>query len=131
MSSGLSVKLPLTLSSVFGAYNLNTTFEELAKQNLKMLILTSPGERIMDPSFGVGLMGYLFEMNSASTYAEISARIQSQVNKYLDYIRIDDIQYQIPENNPDLYPQNLSVSIFFTIIPLQMSTVLQIDANNN
>lgn len=85
----------------------------------------------MDPSFGVGLMGYLFEMNSASTYAEISARIQSQVNKYLDYIRIDDIQYQIPENNPDLYPQNLSVSIFFTIIPLQMSTALQIDANNN
>ena len=131
MSSGLSVKLPLTLSSVFGAYNLNTTFEELAKQNLKMLIITSPGERIMDPSFGVGLMGYLFEMNTTTTYAEISARIQSQVNKYLDYIRIDDIQYQIPENNPDLYPQNLSVSIFFTIIPLQLSTALQIDANNN
>ncbi len=131
MSSGLSVKLPLTLSSVFGAYNLNTTFEELAKQNLKMLVLTAPGERIMDPNFGVGLKGYLFEMNMPGTYAEISSRIQSQVSQYLDYIRIDDIQYQIPEDNPDLYPQNLSVSIFFTIIPLQLSTALQIDANNN
>ena len=117
MSSGLSVKLPLTLSSVFGAYNLNTTFEELARQNLKMLVLTAPGERIMDPDFGVGLKGYLFEMNMPGTYAEISSRIQSQVSQYLDYIRIDDIQYQIPEDNPDLYPQNLSVSIFFTIIP--------------
>ena len=131
MSSGLSVKLPLTLSSVFGAYNLNTTFEELARQNLKMLVLTAPGERIMDPNFGVGLKGYLFEMNMPGTYAEISSRIQSQVSQYLDYIRIDDIQYQIPEDNPDLYPQNLSVSIFFTIIPLQLSTALQIDANNN
>ena len=131
MSSGLSVKLPLTLSSVFGAYNLNTTFEELAKQNLKMLVLTAPGERIMDPNFGVGLKGYLFEMNMSTTYAEISSRIQSQVSQYLDYIRIDDIQYQIPEDNIDLYPQNLSVSIFFTIIPLQLSTALQIDANNN
>ena len=131
MSSGLSVKLPLTLSSVFGAYNLNTTFEELAKQNLKMLVLTAPGERIMDPNFGVGLKGYLFEMNMPSTYAQISSRIESQVSQYLDYIRIDDIQYQIPEDNPDLYPQNLSVSIFFTIIPLQLSTALQIDANNN
>lgn len=131
MSSGLSVKLPLTLSSVFGAYNLNTTFEELAKQNLKMLVLTAPGERIMDPNFGVGLKGYLFEMNTTSTYAQISSRIESQVSQYLDYIRIDDIQYQIPEDNPDLYPQNLSVSIFFTIIPLQLSTALQIDANNN
>ena len=131
MSSGLSVKLPLTLSSVFGAYNLNTTFEELARQNLKMLVLTAPGERIMDPNFGVGLKGYLFEMNMPSTYAQISSRIESQVGQYLDYIRIDDIQYQIPEDNPDLYPQNLSVSIFFTIIPLQLSTALQIDANNN
>ena len=131
MSSGLSVKLPLTLSSVFGAYNLNTTFEELAKQNLKMLVLTAPGERIMDPNFGVGLKGYLFEMNMPSTYAQISSRIESQVGQYLDYIRIDDIKYQIPEDNPDLYPQNLSVSIFFTIIPLQLSTALQIDANNN
>ncbi len=131
MSSGLSVKLPLTLSSVFGAYNLNTTFEELAKQNLKMLVLTAPGERIMDPNFGVGLKGYLFEMNMPSTYEQISSRIESQVGQYLDYIRIDDIQYQIPEDNPDLYPQNLSVSIFFTIIPLQLSTALQIDANNN
>ena len=131
MSSGLSVKLPLTLSSVFGAYNLNTTFEELAKQNLKMLVLTAPGERIMDPNFGVGLKGYLFEMNTTSTYPQISSRIESQVSQYLDYIRIDDIQYQIPEDNPDLYPQNLSVSIFFTIIPLQLSTALQIDANNN
>jgi len=131
MSSGLSVKLPLTLSSVFGAYNLNTTFEELARQNLKMLVLTAPGERIMDPNFGVGLKGYLFEMNTTSTYAQISSRIESQVSQYLDYIRIDDIQYQIPEDNPDLYPQNLSVSIFFTIIPLQLSTALQIDANNN
>jgi len=55
MPSGLSPKLPLTVSEVFGPYNLNTNFEDLAKQNLKMLILTIPGERIMDPNFGVGL----------------------------------------------------------------------------
>ena len=46
MASGLSPKLPLTVSDVFGPYNLNTTFDELAKQNLKMLVLTNPGERI-------------------------------------------------------------------------------------
>ena len=53
--SGLSVALPLSVSDVFGPYDLNTTFQDLAQQNLKMLILTIPGERIMYPDFGVGL----------------------------------------------------------------------------
>ena len=32
-------------------------------------------------------------------------------------------------NNPDLFPNNLSVSISFTILPLQRTTTLQIDIN--
>ena len=129
MPSGLSPKLPLTVSEVFGPYNLNTNFEDLAKQNLKMLILTIPGERIMDPNFGVGLRRYLFELNDSNTYSNISSRIREQTQRYLRYIRIDDIQFQIPEDNPDIFSHNLSVSILFTILPLQRSTALQIDVD--
>ena len=131
MSSGLSVALPLTIDSVFGPYNLNTTFDRLATQNLKMLVLTIPGERMMDPAFGVGLRQYLFEFNGQDTYAQIASAIQQQVQKYLPYIQINDIKFKIPEENPDLYPHNLSVSIFFTIVPLQMNTAVQIDVDNN
>ena len=129
MSSGLSVALPLTTSAVFGAYNLNTTFEQLAIQNLKMLILTNPGERMMDPEFGVGIRNFLFELNINTTYAAITTAVQTQVQKYLSYISINDIQYSIPENNPDLFPNDLSMTIRFTIVPLQKSTVLQIQQN--
>ena len=129
MASGLSPQLPLVVSEVFGAYNLNTNFEELAKQNLKMLILTIPGERVMDPEFGVGLRKYLFELNDTNTYTNIELRIREQVQRYLSYIQIDNIDFQIPEGNPDLFPHNLSVSISFTILPLQLSTLLQIDVD--
>jgi phage baseplate assembly protein W len=129
MSSGLSPKLPLVVDEVFGAYNLNTTFEDLAKQNLKMLILTVPGERIMIPEYGVGLKRYLFELNDKNTYDNIQSRIIEQTSRYLDYIQIDDIRFQIPEGNPDLFPNNLSISISFTILPLQRTTTLQIDIN--
>ncbi len=129
MASGLSPKLPLVVSEVFGPYDLNTNFEDLAKQNLKMLILTIPGERIMDLRFGVGLKAYLFEQNNSNTYTTIESKIREQVRRYLKYIQIDDIRFQIPEQNPDLYPHNLSVSISFTILPLQLSTLLQIDVD--
>ena len=129
MSSGLSVALPLTLSDVFGAYNLNTTFGQLATQNLKMLLLTNPGERMMDPGFGVGIRAFLINSNTPDTYANITTAIQRQVDKYLPYIQIDNIQYTTPENNPDLFPNSLNVIINFTIVPLQQSVVLQIQQN--
>ena len=130
MSSGLSVMLPLTTSTVFGAYNLNTSFQQLAKQNLKMLVLTIPGERIMDPNFGVGLRKYLFELNNTTTYSAISSKILGQVRIYLSYLRIDDIQFGIPENNPDLYPYSLNVSIDFTIKPLNLTETLNLSVGD-
>ena len=75
MASGLAVKLPLTVDKQFGPYGLITDYAELVKQNFKMLILTIPGERIMNPDFGIGLKKYLFEMDTHSTYAEINDRI--------------------------------------------------------
>jgi phage baseplate assembly protein W len=53
--SGISPKLPLANNKVDGAYELNKTIKQSVNQNLKNLILTNPGERIMDPLFGVGL----------------------------------------------------------------------------
>jgi hypothetical protein len=130
MASGLSPKLPLTVSDVFGPYNLNTTFDELAKQNLKMLVLTNPGERIMNPRFGVGIRKFLFEFNGAETYSRISSAIQQQTSIYLPYIRIDNVDYGVPENNPELFPHDLRVSITFTIIPLQQRATVEIQLDN-
>ena len=54
MAEGLGVKIPLFVDSIDGAYGLSKDMEELAQQNLKTIILTSPGENISDPNYGVG-----------------------------------------------------------------------------
>ena len=58
--SSIGIKLPLAYSSLDG-FQMIKTIRQMAKQNFKMLILTNPGERIMEPNFGVGLSRYLFE----------------------------------------------------------------------
>ena len=131
MSSGLSVMLPLTVSEVFGAYNLNTNFAQLATQNLKMLLLTNPGERIMNPQFGVGIRRFFFEANDHSTYNQITERIFSQVGTYMKFLRVDDISYNYVEDNPDLYPHVVAITLQYTIIPLQISTSVLIPVNSN
>ena len=87
---GLSPKLPLALNSIDGI-GLNKTFTEVAKQNLKMVLLTNPGERIMDPGFGVGILSFLFENNINQVTTNIRDTINSQVQEYLPYISIDEI----------------------------------------
>lgn len=130
MASGLAPQLPLVFSSVFGPYNLITDHLSLAKQNLKMLVLTSPGERMMDINFGVGLRNYLFEQDETSLYSEINTAIREQVATYLPYIEIQSIDFTVPENNRDLFPNTLKVKINFRVIPLQILSSIQIEVDN-
>ena len=99
--AGFPPKLPLTLD-VDDGYALTKDLKELAKQNFKNLVLTSPGERIMDPEFGVGIRSYLFENNSVQTQGRIDARVRSQVQKYLPYINIESIQFDNIDVNPNV-----------------------------
>ena len=68
--SSLSVELPLTISSIDG-FTMIKDIKRLVSQNLKMLLLTVPGERVMEPEFGVGLKRYLFQNFTQATYSEI------------------------------------------------------------
>lgn len=127
MSSGLSPMLPLEVDATFGAYNLITNYEMLANQNLKMLLLTSPGERVMDTAFGVGLRRTLFEDNSTATYSTLDSKIREQVNRYLPFLRVEKIDFLIPEGNPDLFPHTVNLKIYYEIVPLSSFAMLEID----
>lgn len=96
MAEGLGVRLPLFVDKIDGAYGLHKDVESLAQQNLKTIILTSPGERIMFPNFGVGVRNYLFEQNIAGTQQTIKTAIQEQVARYASYITIDEILVNSP-----------------------------------
>jgi len=97
MAEGISVALPLSVTTADGAYGLHKDLESMAEQNLKMVILTNPGERIMQPDFGAGVRRLLFEPATPNTVIEIRSRVEQQVSKYLPYIDLLELQAYIPE----------------------------------
>ena len=123
MSKILAPKLPLTLGSDT-QYEMINNYTKLALQNLKMLVLTIPGERVMDTNFGVGLSTFLFELNNMSTRNSISAKIQEQVSEYLPYIEILNIMYHSSLEDPTVSEHFLSIKIEFNIIPVGINTSL-------
>ena len=130
MSEGLSPKLPLTLDASDG-YGLNKTYKEMVKQNMKMIILTAPGERIMDPLFGVGLRNYLFEQNEPSVYGEIEAKIRAQVNKYLGFVEILRIDFSPEDINPAVVKNVLYIKLTYRIMPLDSIDGLELSVRGD
>ena len=127
MTTGLAPLLPLRSSR----FHLIQTYEDLVLQNLKMLILTSPGERMMDVNFGVGLKRFLFERNDQSTYQAIISKVTEQVGQYMPFVELQKIDFTTPENDPDRFPNYVRMSVTFKIIPLQVTGLLQLDTNTD
>jgi phage baseplate assembly protein W len=127
--AGISVKLPLSIDESDGAYALHKELEQVVKQNLKMLLLTIPGERIMNPEFGVGIPQFLFEQNTIETQKKISTRLQNQVARYLPFIEIMDLYTGPPQN--ELMEQNsLKITIKYFVPAISKEDYLSISIPN-
>lgn len=126
----LSPKLPLTYDEQTG-YRMNTGFVELILQNLKMLVLTNPGERIMEPEFGVGLKRYLFEQNVEQVHGEIHAKIKRQVARYMPTIEVTNIEFLTADGSNSLPDNHLHIVVSFYIKPLERSSRLDLTFDSN
>lgn len=127
---GLSPKLPLTTDYTDG-HALNKTHKAMVNQNFKMLLLTIPGERIMDPRFGVGLKTFLFEQNNLSTQGAISAKINEQLGLYMPYLEIVNLDFQNAETDPDIGDNYLHIRIEYYIEPLEVLDIVDLTYDSN
>ena len=123
---GLAPKLPITRDYEDGI-TLIKDHVEMVKQNVKMILLTAPGERIMEPDFGVGLMSFLFENNNLQTQSVIESRIKDQINTYMPYIEILELNFENTDVNPEISENYLSIRMEYFIEPLEEVDVIDLD----
>jgi phage baseplate assembly protein W len=91
----VAVGITLPFSQTNGRlFNLSYSTEEQALSNLKNLILTRQGERIMQPLFGTNLQDSLFEQNDDLLKSSIRDSIQDAVEFWLPYIAISELKVE-------------------------------------
>ena len=86
----IGVKVPFIKKGVF---QFNYTTKDQIKSNLINLLLTSPGERYHEPTYGVGLRDILFESNSTTNQkiSSLKARIDQNVSFHIPQIEITNL----------------------------------------
>ena len=118
--SSIGIKVPITYDSGDG-FTMLKTLDDTIKQNLKMLILTNPGERVMEPEFGVGIKQYLFSNFSEDISSQITTKIKSQVQRYMPSVVIHNILFF--NSNPDT--NSLSFAIQYYVPDIGLSDLLE------
>jgi phage baseplate assembly protein W len=113
-----------------GIFSVNYTTLTQAKDNLKNLILTKKGERIMNSEFGCDVWKVLFEpLDGALIETSIENSIVEAVSIWLPYLNIDVIVFEYNEN--DIDDHRISLDIKFSLISNpNLSESVQINVNN-
>jgi uncharacterized protein len=84
----IGVSLPFNASGVF---NSTYTTKDQIKSNLINLLLTSKGERVMNPNFGCDLKKFLFEGITDNNVDTLRNDIVSSVSLYIPEVTITNI----------------------------------------
>ena len=126
MSVGFSVKLPIQKNEDAGSYALNKNIKDSIRQNLKMLLLTAPGERVMDVNFGVGLRRWFFRPMTNATFNEIATQAREQIAKYMPFLEFGGIQFATREQDSILDHNQIRMQIYYTIPSIGTTDTLTI-----
>ena len=63
-----------------------TSEAEHVRDLIEQLLLTSPGERVMRPDFGAGLLALVFEPNSSALAATTQFLVQTALQQHLAHL---------------------------------------------
>lgn len=88
--------------TVDGYFASTTTTLQAAKTNVKMLLETSRGERLMQPQLGTSLRRFLFEQMSDELRILIENDIIDTFAKWLPFLTIVDITINMAGNTLDI-----------------------------
>lgn len=106
-----SPKLPIQLDEDNEFLSITDSAENI-KQKFRMLLLTNPGEKLMNPDFGIGIRQFLFEQGTGGFEVSRDVEGNRQVLNYdLSTELRQTIDRQISLYLPDIVIKELKVSI--------------------
>ena len=112
----VGVRFPLDHSQEGFFYKTKTILEQ-AKSNMRNLVLTSKGERVMQPEFGSTLTDVLFNQGE-DVETEIDEAIREAVSNWLPYVIINEINMFQEGNQVDV-----SIDFSVTLEPDSFDTL--------
>jgi phage baseplate assembly protein W len=118
-SAAVGVNLPFSAPGVFKP---NYTTAEATRYNLLNYLLTNPGERPLNPSFGGGLRAFIFEQIVDDNLNFLKEEVEEKLKLYFSNIQVDKLEILQQSNN-----NTISVSLNYSIKNTNINDTVEID----
>jgi phage baseplate assembly protein W len=122
----IGIDLPFRKSDGPEGWFASTSYSiDAVKQNVKLLLQTRKGERLMQPNLGLDLHKFLFEPFTADLVLNIENDIVETFNIWLPFVTIQDISIEMNDSTSDVNNNTLSITIVFNLTqdPLMLASV--------
>ena len=120
-SKAIGVGLPFNGAAVFKP---TFTTKDSIRVNLINYLLTNPGERVFNSSFGGGIRNYVFENITQSSIDDLASYIEATIERYFPNIQ-GEVKIQ---TSPDY--NTVFITINYSIINTGLNDTLQLSLNN-
>jgi phage baseplate assembly protein W len=104
----IGITLPIQIGNT--AFNQSFTTKEQVSSNIKNLLLTKKGERLLQPNFGSGLQELLFDFNDDRLAIKIEEIITESITNWLPYVDIRQIDVAQSNENKDRNQVEISIT---------------------
>ena len=100
---------------VDGWFKSTETTIEAVKNNIKMLLMTNKGERLMQPNLGLNLRQYMFEQFTDELRITIENEIVDTFKFWLPFVQLRDLVIKMEETDA-IGKNKLKISVLFNIV---------------
>lgn len=101
MSISISFPFALATGSV-GYLESNENVVDAIRSNVRSMLLTNWGERPMHFDFGCNFREFLFEPQTTSLKVSIATRVQSQLAKWMPFLRLQGVFVVFSSEDPSV-----------------------------
>jgi len=108
----IGITLPIQRGAA-GFFNQSFQTKDQIKSNIKNLILTKKGERLMQPDFGTDLYEILFNPNTDELEQQIQNSIEDAIAIWMSYINV--VEIFVDQNNTNIDNNIFAVSLKYQI----------------
>ena len=98
-----------------GYFASTSTTIEAVKNNIRNLLNTHKGERLMQPNMGIGLRKYLFQQLTPDINIQIQDEIADTISTWLPFVEIQNIDIIVASDDSTVGQNTLKVSVSFNI----------------
>ena len=111
----IGVNLPFSRDNKTGWFDQSFTTLDAAKSNLRNLLLTMKGERLMQPNFGTDLIKLVFEQDDGTLVDRIRETIIDAVEFWLPYLNLNTVEVNDSIETDDMNFNRYNVKLVFSL----------------